>query len=122
MATQTLERIVTEDRDELFSALTRIEQRQREHGDRLDTIDGKLAEINGSVRKHDQELFGADGRSGIARSIRRLWERSEEAIRHADRSEGAAGARGVTLRTVWTAVAALAAVGGVIVALVVGLA
>ena len=104
---------------ELLRALTRIEQRQEEHGQRLDAIEEHLRKLNGKTHRHAQELYGADGQSGIRADVRRLWERMETALRHAHQSEAMSGM--VPARTMWSAIAAIAGVAAVIVALIVGI-
>ena len=98
--------------DEGREQLDRIEQR-------LKTIERHLGDINGTVRRHDQELYGADQRGGLVADMRRVWERIEAAMRHAHQSEAISGM--VPARTMWGAIGAIAAVASVIVALVVGL-
>lgn len=107
------------DVSELLRALTRIEQRQHEHGQRLDAIEQQLKRINGQVARHGQDLYGSDGQSGIRADVRRLWDRVETALRHAHQTEAVTGM--VPARTMWSAVAAIGGVAAVLVAIVVGL-
>lgn len=104
---------------ELLRALTRIEQRQHEHGERLEAIERQLRALNGQVARHGQDLYGSDGQSGLRADVRRLWERMETALRHAHQTEAVTGM--VPARTMWSAIAAIAGVAAVIVALIVGI-
>lgn len=116
MATSPPLELTVSEESELFHALARIESRQQDHGDRLEAIETHLRTLNGSVKRHEQELYGADGHSGLKRDVARLWKRAEEALRHVHASQGASGT--VPVRTMWTALTAVAAVASVIVAIV----
>ena len=98
--------------DESREQLDRIERR-------LADMESQLRQINGAVRRHEHELYGADQRGGLVDDMRRVWERIETAMRHAHQSEAISGM--VPARTMWGAIGAIAAVASVIVALVVGL-
>lgn len=89
------------------SQLDRIEAK-------LDTLEGKVDRINGSVARNTQTLNGVDGRGGLIDDVRNLWEEVSRFRR--DRMPPGT----VSLRTVWGAVGALAAVATVVVAFVTG--
>ena len=114
--TTVLERTVPDerrDRDTRVSvALQHIEER-------LGSIEHQLKEINGTVRRHDHELYGPSGRGGIVEKAKELTDRMETLLVQAKAMESKEGM--VPARTLWAGIASIAAVASVIVAMVVGL-
>lgn len=47
---------------------------------RLGAIDERLRELNGSVARHNQELYGATGRGGLVRDLAKFKEWTRERL------------------------------------------
>lgn len=75
---------------------------------KVDLVEAHLRKLNGKVASHAQTLDGPPGGSGLTADV--------EKLKDATRVSGT-----VPTRTMWSAIAALAAVAAVIVALTIGL-
>ena len=75
---------------------------------KVDRVEAHLRKLNGKVARHEQTLYGIDGRDGMVTDVRDL----KSTVRPAGT---------VQIRTMWAAIGALAAVASVMAALVIGL-